>query len=174
MAPGASRSLAAFFRGIPIFGGLEGRSLNSVLGIIKSETFRAGSTVFKSGELGRTVYVIRSGEVEVHWTSRAGTQIPMFRLGPGECFGEMALVELQSRSATVRATKDTKLYSLTNLDLYRLFKEDNYTYVIILQNICRILSRRLRRADTRLCDFLAALPLHDRRKARTGRRAARR
>jgi CRP-like cAMP-binding protein len=142
-----------------MFGGLEGRSLNSVLGILKPETFRAGSTVFKAGELGRTVYVIRSGEVEVHWTSSQGTRIPMFRLGPGECFGEMALVEQQPRSATVCATQDTKLYSLTNVDLYRLFKQDNFSYLIILQNICRILSRRLRKADTRLCDFLAALPL---------------
>ena len=95
----------------------------------------------------------------------------MFRLGQGECFGEMSLVELQPRSATVRVTKPATLCSLTNLDLYRLFHQDNYSYVIVLQNICRILSRRLRLADNRLCDFLQVPgPQRSRRPNKTLRR----
>jgi CRP-like cAMP-binding protein len=100
------------------------------------------------------MYVLAEGEVQVLWKSSSGKLRPMFRLGPGECFGEMSLVELQPRSATVRAVRAARMYSFTNLDLYRLFRQDNYSYVIVLQNICRILSRRLRMADSRLCDFL--------------------
>ena len=67
----------------------------------------------------------------------------------------MTLVELQPRSATVIAKKKCVTYSLTNMDLYHLYQQDNYAYVIILQNICRMLSRRLRKADGRIVEFLA-------------------
>jgi CRP/FNR family transcriptional regulator, cyclic AMP receptor protein len=150
----ASRDLASFFKEVPIFNGLEGRSLRSVLSTLKEESFPAGSEVFRVGEMGRKMYLLAEGEVQVLWKSSNGKLRPMFRLGPGECFGEMSLIELQPRSATVRVTKPARMYSFTNLDLYRLFHRDNYSYVIVLQNICRILSRRLRVADNRLCDFL--------------------
>ena len=67
----------------------------------------------------------------------------------------MTLVELQPRSATVIAKRRCVTYSLTNMDLYHLYQQDNYAYVIILQNICRMLSRRLRKADGRIVEFIA-------------------
>ena len=167
----ANRVTSTFFKEIPIFNGLEGRSLRSVLSRLKEEKFPAGSLVFQVGEMGRKMYVIAEGEVEVLWRSSTGKMRSMFRLGQGECFGEMSLVELQPRSATVRVTKPATLCSLTNLDLYRLFHQDNYSYVIVLQNICRILSRRLRLADNRLCDFLQVPgPQRSRRPNKTLRR----
>ncbi len=100
------------------------------------------------------MYVIREGEVDVVRKSSLGNRVGFVRLGPGECFGEMTLVELQPRSAACVVKKKCVTYSLTNLDLWNLYKADNYAYVIILQNICRMLSRRLRKADSRIVDFL--------------------
>ncbi len=148
-------SLTRFFRSAAVFGGLEGRSLERVLSALEERDFPTGSTIFHAGELGRTMYLLAQGEVEVICTNGAGKSVSLLKLGPGECFGEMALVELQPRSATVRVRKRAKAYSLNNLDLYNLYREDNYAYVIVLQNICRILSRRLRKADSRICDFIA-------------------
>jgi CRP/FNR family cyclic AMP-dependent transcriptional regulator len=148
-------SLTRFFRSVPVFGGLEGRSLDRVVSALEERDFAAGSTIFHVGELGRTMYLLAEGQVEVICTSGEGKEISLVQLGPGECFGEMALVELQPRSATVRVRKSAKTYSLNNMDLYNLYREDNYAYVIVLQNICRILSRRLRKADSRICDFIA-------------------
>ena len=113
------------------------------------------------------MYVLQNGEVEVQRESADGKSMPIVRLGPGETFGEMTLVELQPRSATVVATKPVKTLSLTNLDLYNLYRDDNYAYVIVLQNICRMLSRRLRKADGRICEFLAAAPIAKPRRARS-------
>lgn len=144
-----------FLRSAAVFGGLEGRSLQSVLTRLKVVKLPAGREVFAHGELGRTMYVVYKGEVEIRGTSTSGEEISIVKLGPGECFGEMALVELQPRSATVVSTQPVTLFSLNNLDLYQLFQEDNYAYVIVLQNICRLLSRRLRKADSRICEFLA-------------------
>jgi CRP/FNR family cyclic AMP-dependent transcriptional regulator len=101
------------------------------------------------------MYVLREGEVEVSRRSQAGKNTVIVDLGAGETFGEMTLVELQPRSATVIAKKRCITYSLTNMDLYHLYQQDNYAYVIILQNICRMLSRRLRKADGRIVEFLS-------------------
>ena len=156
MAKTRAVSQSTFLRGVPIFGGLEGHSLERVVSILKERTFRSGATIFSEGELGREMYVLREGEVEIQRESAAGKQMPIVRLGPGETFGEMTLVELQPRSATVVATEPVVALTLTNLDLYNLYRDDNYAYVIVLQNICRMLSRRLRKADGRICEFLAA------------------
>jgi CRP-like cAMP-binding protein len=154
MSPNRNDSLRTFLRGVPVFGGLEGRSLESVIDVLNTQTFSAGATIFSEGELGRSMYVLRKGEVEVLRTSASGKKVPIVKLGPGECFGEMALVELQPRSATIVVKKKAETFSLTNFDLYKLYREDNYAYVIVLQNICRLLSRRLRKADSRIADFV--------------------
>jgi len=167
-----TEALRTFLRSAPVFGGLEGRSLESVRAMLRPLQLPTGSVIFSDGELGRTMYLLANGEVEVRGRSAAGRHVPLVRLGPGECFGEMALVELQPRSATVVATRKSILYSLNNLDLYRLFQNDNYAYVIVLQNICRLLSRRLRKADGRICDFLDPAAAEERLKAAAKTKAA--
>jgi len=128
-----------------------------LIDLLEERVFEPGEAIFNEGELGRTMYVLREGEVEVTRQATSGHKVPIVRLGPGETFGEMTLVELQPRSATVSAKKRARTYSLTNMDLYNLYREDNYAYVIILQNICRMLSRRLRKADSRIVEFLDVL-----------------
>jgi CRP-like cAMP-binding protein len=70
-------------------------------------------------------------------------------LEPGDFFGEMTLIEMQNRSATVVAESPTVLYELTARKLYAFYKADIFAYVIVLQNVNRELCRRLRRADRR-------------------------
>jgi len=167
-------SFRLFLRKVPVFSGLEGRSLESVIAVLKKHVVPTGAFLCTEGELGRTMYVVHKGEVEVFRTNSLGEPVCIVKLGPGECFGEMALVELEPRSATVVTTRPSTLLSLNNLDLYRLFKEDNYAFVIVLQNICRLLSRRLRKADSRIADFLsgkASKPTKPTQTAR-GKRAA--
>ena len=152
-----STSLVTFLRSVPVFGGLEGHSLDRLIDLLEERTFDSGETIFAEGELGRTMYVLREGEVEVSRRSDTGHRVPIVRLGSGETFGEMTLVELQPRSGTVVARKKSRTYSLTNMDLYFLYREVIYAYVIILQNICRMLSRRLRKADSRIVEFIDAV-----------------
>jgi len=149
-------AFVVFLRNVPIFGGLEGRSLERLVERLKEQWFEPGEVVFHEGELGRTLHVVREGEVDVVRRTLGEEEVLIGSLGPGETFGEMTLVELQPRSATVVARKRTRTYALTNMDLYNLYRDDNYAYVIVLQNICRMLSRRLRKADGRIADFLAA------------------
>lgn len=150
-------SIATFLRSVPVFHDLKGPSLDILFEFLEERRWDVGQHICNEGELGRTLYVIREGEVEVLRRSSKGNNQSIVKLGPGECFGEMTLVELQPRSATCVVRKKAITYSLTNLDLWNLYKSDNFAYVIILQNICRMLSRRLRKADSRIVEFLELL-----------------
>jgi CRP/FNR family transcriptional regulator, cyclic AMP receptor protein len=77
----------------------------------------------------------------------------MSRLAPGDFFGEMTLIEMQNRSATVVAETATVLYELTAGDLYSYYKADIAGYVLVILNINRELCRRLRRADNRIAEL---------------------
>ncbi len=99
------------------------------------------------------MYVVRAGEVELYRRGREGAAIRIARLGVGECVGEMAIIDVQPRSATLIAGEPTVLYSLTNHDLYTLYQQDLRGYVMLIQNVCRELSRRLRRADATITEL---------------------
>ncbi len=77
--------------------------------------FEPGETVFQQGDLGDSMYVVRSGEVEI---IRDGVSV--VRLGAGEYFGELALLHEHGRSATVRATKPTDVLLIPKREFVEL------------------------------------------------------
>ncbi|MHC2319376.1 CRP-like cAMP-binding protein [Bradyrhizobium diazoefficiens] len=95
------------------------------------------------------MFIVRSGRLAVSKRATSGSVIPISILERGDFFGEMTLIEMQNRSATVVAENSTVLYELTAQKLYACYKADIHAYVIVLQNINRELCRRLRRADDR-------------------------
>ena len=115
--------------------------------------FDAGVTVVAEGEPGRSMFVVHSGELVVSRRADAERVIHMARLEPGDFFGEMTLIEMQNRSATVVADSPTVLYELTAGKLYACYKADIRAYVMVMQNINRELCRRLRRADRRIAEL---------------------
>ena len=146
-------SLKSFLAGIAVFGGLEDGTLDRIVGMLVEQRCAPGELVCREGDPGRSMYVVRTGEVTVCRKAESGHLVRVVRLGPGECFGEMTLIDIQPRSATIKVEAPTTLYALSNRDLYRLYQEDVAGYVMVLQNICRELSRRLRKADTRICQI---------------------
>jgi CRP/FNR family cyclic AMP-dependent transcriptional regulator len=101
----------------------------------------------------RTLGAIEWGQLVVIKLGESGRVIRMTGLGPGDFFGEMTLIEMQNRSATVVAESPTKLYELTARELYACYKADIHAYVMVMQNINRELCRRLRRADNRIAEL---------------------
>jgi CRP/FNR family transcriptional regulator, cyclic AMP receptor protein len=146
-----------FLPTIALFGGLEEKTLNRIISMLQEHRLEPGEAVCRQGEVGRSMFLVRSGEVVVTRETESGRVIRMIRLGEGEFFGEMTLIDIQARSATVVVEQPTTLYALTNRDLYRLYQEDVEGYVLVLQNICRELSRRLRKADLRISEYAADL-----------------
>jgi CRP-like cAMP-binding protein len=152
----SSPDLKAFLVATPFFGGLPDASLNLLVSMLVERRFDAGATVVAEGEPGRSMFVIHSGELVVSRLGNAGRAIRMTGLGPGDFFGEMTLIEMQNRSATVVAESSTVLYELTAQKLYTCYKADIHAYVMVMQNINRELCRRLRRADGRIAELIRA------------------
>ena len=142
--------LLTWLPSIAIFGGLEPPTLARIINMLGEHHFAPGCEVCTQGEAGRAMFLVRSGEVLVCRDGEDGHRVKMVRMGPGEFFGEMTLIDIQKRSATVVVEKPALLYSLGNRDLYKLYQDDVPGYVMVLQNLCRELSRRLRKTNHRL------------------------
>ncbi len=149
----SSSELKAFLLDTPFFGGLSDASLDLLVPMLLERRFDVGATVVAEGEPGRSMFIVQSGELVVSSLGNSGHTIRMARLGSGDFFGEMTLIEMQNRSATVVTESPTVLYELTARQLYTYYKTDMQAYVLVLQNINRELCRRLRRADKRIADL---------------------
>jgi CRP/FNR family transcriptional regulator, cyclic AMP receptor protein len=138
----------------PIFGAIGDRALEQIAKLLKIQQFEAGAYVFREGETEKNVYVVERGEVEVLKTC-SGVPPKLARiavLGPGACFGEMSLIDVMPRSASVRTTQRSVLWSFSNADLFFIYQWDLETFTLIVMNLARELSRRLRKADLVLAE----------------------
>jgi CRP-like cAMP-binding protein len=149
----SSLELKAFLVATPFFGGLSDASLDLLISMLVERRFDVGATVVAEGEPGCSMYIVHSGELVVSKLGESECVVRIAALGPGDFFGEMTLIEMQNRSATVVADSPTVLYELTARNLYTYYKADIYAYVMVMQNINRELCRRLRRADNRIAEL---------------------
>jgi CRP-like cAMP-binding protein len=130
----------------PIFGALRADTLEFLLAGTRVVAVRAGAYFFREGEPAEGMFVLESGRVEVlkGWQ---GAELAMRELDPGDCFGEMALLDLFPRSASIRAIADSRAIELRSDDLHRLCQHDLEQFALVQMNIGRELSRRLRATD---------------------------
>jgi uncharacterized membrane protein len=103
----------------------------------------AGDTLFKVGEPGESLYVVRSGEVELFIRDTAGQRIPLAMVGTGEVFGELALLDHSPRTATAIAMSDATLLELDRGDLLLLFERSPAAALRLLA----AMGRMTRKAD---------------------------
>jgi CRP/FNR family cyclic AMP-dependent transcriptional regulator len=149
----SSPDLKAFLLATPFFGGLSDSGLDLLVSMLVERRIDTGATVVAEGEPGRSMFIVQSGGLVVSKLGHSGHVIRMSGLEPGDFFGEMTLIEMQNRSATVVAESPTVLYELTARQLYTCYKADIHAYVMVIQNINRELCRRLRRADNRIAEL---------------------
>ncbi len=145
----------AELRNIGLFGALSDDVLEYLSTLLTVETPPAGATLFREGEDANAMFVVISGEVEVLKKSKRSMEARVAVLGPGDWFGEMSIVDIQPRSATVRALAPSRLLRVSSADLDALYRHDLRSYAIIILNLARELSRRLRVADGILADLIS-------------------
>ena len=126
-------------RSVSLFADLDDGELTQVALLFKLRRFSAGDTVVKEGADGAAFFLIESGEakVSVHGVERAG-------LGPGDHFGEIALIDEGVRSATITATTDLVCYGLTLWEFRPLVIENG----AIGWKLLHSLAKKLRTAES--------------------------
>jgi CRP/FNR family transcriptional regulator, cyclic AMP receptor protein len=117
---------------VPIFQGLDNRELERIAASMKPRTFRAGDTVTTEGQGGVGFFVIEDGEakVTVHGDERR-------RLGPGDYFGEIALLTDRPRTATITAESDLRCYGMTSWDFKPLVETHGSIAWKLLQAVAK-------------------------------------
>ena len=142
---------------IKIFHGMNVEQLTKIKDVVEEYSFKKGDWVVIEGQDATSMYILRSGNVEV-WKSFNGDRegFCLGELKAGDCFGEMSLVDCQSRSASVLAKSDLSVFCLSYGSVAQLYETDPRLFGLLMINIAREISRRLRKSDMTLVEF--ALP----------------
>jgi CRP/FNR family cyclic AMP-dependent transcriptional regulator len=127
-------------RGVPLFADLDRRELQGLANTMKERTFRSGQTIASEGQTGIGFFVIAEGTANVTQGGEARAT-----LGPGDYFGEIALIDDGLRTASVTADSELKAYGLTSWE-FRPLVESNAS---IAWKLLQTMAKRLREAEAR-------------------------
>src|SRR5256885_3256211 len=147
----------SLFRKFSLFAELDERELSSVAAVAKTRRYAKDDVVFHADESGDIFCLIKEGQVKVTMISPEGKEIILSLLGPGDFFGEMALLDNEPRSATIIATEPLEIVTIWRSDFLHILSE-NFS---ITQKVLAELSRRLRSASNRI-ESLATMDVYGR------------
>ncbi|MGA2382908.1 MAG: Npt1/Npt2 family nucleotide transporter [Gemmatimonadales bacterium] len=127
-----------FLKSAPVFERVSGEDLAALARVAEIETYSPSQAVFGEGEMGDALYVMVRGKVAIE---SGGERLA--ELGPGDAFGEMAVLDEVPRSATATATEETEVLRIGSEEFYEILHEQ----VEIAEGVIRMLTGRLREAD---------------------------
>ena len=110
-------------RGSMLFAELPEKQLTALVGRLRRRAFRRNEVIFHRGDPGGVIHLIRAGSVKIHLPSEEGDETVLGLLGPGACFGELAALDGEPRSATVTAVEPVETFALMRDDLIASIRE---------------------------------------------------
>lgn len=138
-----------------LFEGLSMTELIDILKICKQQKFAKDKIIFLEGDTGDKCYIIEDGEVRISkFVPNIGEEA-LAVLKSGSYFGEMALIDGATRSATAIVNRDSSCLVIEKSDLDRLMTENKDLGNKILWTFCRTLSARLRETNEKISSFIA-------------------
>ena len=131
---------------VSLFSELSRAELERISRVAIPRSFPAGVRVFHEGDHSDACYLVRSGDLRVTREHSDGRAIALATLGPGDIFGELAMLDGQARSASVETLSDSELLALRAADFRRLLAEHSQISVKLIA----ALTRRLRETNERV------------------------
>lgn len=131
---------------IPLFNSLSDSDLENLSESIRLQSLKKGQTLFRKGDEGSSLYIIKQGTIKIVLPSRLGDEVIVTMFSEGDFFGEMALFDGKPRSADALAMEPSKIYVLNRND-FLIFLQSN---INAMKSILSQLTNRLRNTD----DFL--------------------
>jgi CRP/FNR family transcriptional regulator, cyclic AMP receptor protein len=142
----ASEETLELLRRVPLFMTLAPEELEQVAQVAVPRRFAANQVVFREGDASDTCYVIRDGHVRALRAHLDGRTITLAQFGPGDFFGELAMLDEERRSATIETLEETEALAILGADMRRLLRE----HPEISVKLIAVLGRRLRETNERL------------------------
>lgn len=139
-----------FLGKLPLFSGLEAENLHFLASKLQKRRYRRGEVIFHEGDPGGQLYIIVSGRVRISVVAEDGRERDLALLDPGECFGEMSLLDGGERSATATAIVETEALVLSREAFYR-FARGNAG---VMESLVSLLIQRLRDTNRLLGEVL--------------------
>lgn len=147
-------SLIGTLAKIRLFNDFNLNEIASMAGCMKTKTIPISTMICSEGEIGSEFFVIISGSVRVLKKDKEKKDHELSTLKPGDCFGEMSLIDMQPRSASVQALEETNLAFLTHERFYQMKTDMPEIYLHILLNLAKEFSSRLRTMDNKYIKIL--------------------
>lgn len=132
-----------FLKGVSLFQSLSHSDRECLAASLKRRSLKRGEALFRKGDEGTSLYIVKTGSVKVVLPSDMGDEVAAAILSEGEFFGEMALLDGMPRSADVVALESSELLALRQGDFLAFLKGNEGA----IQAIFSYLSMRLRRTD---------------------------
>jgi len=143
-----SESRLRMLQDMPIFGGVQEKTISFILYNSSTIEVNKGNKFFQEGDLANSMYVLEKGSVVIFRTWK-GVQYQLRILESGNCFGEMALMDCNPRSATAQAVQYCQAIEITTSLFAEIYDQYPQQYTLIQMNMGREVSRRLRESDKR-------------------------
>lgn len=129
---------------VPLFQDLKDPNLKTVLKLLHERHYAADEVVFREGQNGAGMYIVKSGEVDIVLKLEDGNEKLLVKLVPGQFFGELALLENTPRTATAIVRKPGVLLGLFQSDLESLVERNSQLGARVIWNLARLTGARLR------------------------------
>ncbi|MDR2078281.1 MAG: cyclic nucleotide-binding domain-containing protein [Treponema sp.] len=130
-----------------LFGGLLEEQIDKILPLMEQEQYEPGAAIIVEGEPNDKIRFILEGRVAAE---KNGVNLFVFK--EGDAFGEMEVLDVMPSVATVKALSHTRVMSISNRALRSIYKMDIKAFSLMLMNLARDLSRRLRYVDDRIAN----------------------
>jgi CRP-like cAMP-binding protein len=126
------------------FGGFLAEQIQAIIPLMETAIFESGAVIIKEGQQNDRIYFMLEGRVGV-----SKNEVPLRVFAEGEFFGEMEVIDIMPAEATITALTRVRLMSLSNGNLHELSKKDLKAFALLIMNVARDLSRRLRAMNSR-------------------------
>lgn len=141
-------------RDITFFLDLNDEDLNIVSKVLKEKDFKSGTTIFREGEDGQSLYIIKRGEVKACKATPEGDLLTLALHKDGEIFGEMSFLDGRPRSATIVAITDTKVFVLEKEEFETLVDRHPRLIYKMLKNIVFSIHAIVRGMNSRYLEMI--------------------
>jgi len=141
------RELMNDLRELPPFAALKKQILYQLTKIVHLRNYSAGEYIFMQGDPGIGLYIINEGEVEVFSDIEVRDNVVLANFAAGDFFGELALIDGETRSASARAKTDCELSVIFKPDFDELLHKNPREGLLILTELTKIIITRLRQMN---------------------------